>query len=137
MKTKNHTTSRCAKVKIEVDLITKLKQRVRIMEEDDITRDMKFKWVKVQYNYMPKYCRKCCLQGHDEHNCWTIHLELYDGKSDQEGKEEENKIEVIVWEQRRVLTRVVDFKHNKKKWMVRRINNTRGINVVTLKGKMT
>ncbi|KAK4724559.1 hypothetical protein R3W88_027338 [Solanum pinnatisectum] len=37
METRNQTRPSCAKVKIEVDLMAKLLQRVRITEEDDDT----------------------------------------------------------------------------------------------------
>lgn len=91
MAIKNHIMPSCAKVKIEVDLTAKLPKRVRIAEEDDITGDTKFKWIKVQYDYMPKYCKHCCLQGHNEHNCWAINPKLYDMKETQEGKKEDQK----------------------------------------------
>lgn len=26
---------------------------------------------------MPKYCKKCKLQGHDENDCYVLHPELY------------------------------------------------------------
>lgn len=34
---------------------------------------------------MPKYCKECCLQGHDENNRWTIHPELYGDKKGKDG----------------------------------------------------
>lgn len=41
MATKNQTRLSCAKVKVEVDFVAKLLQRVRISEEDDITKEIK------------------------------------------------------------------------------------------------
>lgn len=73
------------KVKVEVDLTKKLPQRVRITEEDDNIGKRKFKWIKVQYDHLPKYYKECHLQGHDKSNCVTIHLELYKA---QQGKKE-------------------------------------------------
>lgn len=32
--------------------------------------------MKVQYDYIPKYCVECKLQGHDMKKCRIIHLEL-------------------------------------------------------------
>lgn len=55
MATRNQTRPSCAKIKIEVDLTDTLQQRMRIMKEDDVTGNIKFRWVKVQYDYMPKY----------------------------------------------------------------------------------
>lgn len=36
---------------------------------------------------MPKYCNEFQLHGHVKHSCWTIHLELFEGKKDKEKKE--------------------------------------------------
>lgn len=47
MATRNQTRPSYAKVNIEVDLVTKLPQRV---------------WLN---DYMPMYSKECCLQGHD------------------------------------------------------------------------
>lgn len=86
MATRNQTRSSCAKVKIEVDLVEKLPHKVRINEEDDSTKEITSNWVNIQYDYMPKYCRDCCLQGHDKENCWNIHPKL-NGKAHDEGNE--------------------------------------------------
>ncbi|XP_070010873.1 uncharacterized protein [Nicotiana sylvestris] len=34
-------------------------------------------WVRIQYDMLPKYCKHCKLQGHDQFECWRIHPELY------------------------------------------------------------
>ncbi|PHT29725.1 hypothetical protein CQW23_30701 [Capsicum baccatum] len=91
MATKNHTRPSCARVKVEVDLVAKLPQRIRINEENEVTEQIKSKWVQIQYDYMPKYCTKCFLQGHDEASCWNKHPELYD-KQKEESKEAETKV---------------------------------------------
>ncbi|KAK6795475.1 hypothetical protein RDI58_008928 [Solanum bulbocastanum] len=80
MATKNQTRPSCARVKIKVDLIATLPQRVKINEENDNTGKIKSKWIKVQYDCIPKYCTECCLQGHDEHNYWALHPKLYDAR---------------------------------------------------------
>ncbi|WMV43302.1 hypothetical protein MTR67_036687 [Solanum verrucosum] len=126
MATRNQTRPSCAKVKIEVDLMAKLPQRVRIMEEDDDTGSIKSKWIKVQYDYMPKYCKECCLQGHDEYTCWALHPELYENNSNEHTKKEEVETDNTNkrGEQSRTLTsgKIVGYKQNKQEWMVRRIN---------------
>lgn len=91
MATRNQTRPSCAKVKIEVDMIAKLPQRVRINKENDDTGEIKSKWIKIQYDYMPKYCKECCLQGHDEATCWTIHPELFEAKKEEDNKETLNE----------------------------------------------
>lgn len=65
MATKNQTRPSCAEVKSEADLIVKLPERVNINEEVDVIGEIKSKRIQIQYDYMPKYCRKHCLQGHD------------------------------------------------------------------------
>lgn len=55
--TKNKIRPNCAKLKIKVNLVEKFPNRVKINKEDDITREIKSKWIQIQYDYMPKYCR--------------------------------------------------------------------------------
>ncbi|KAG5568645.1 hypothetical protein H5410_064340 [Solanum commersonii] len=128
MATKNQTRPSCARVKVEVDLTAKLPQRVKINVEDDVTGVTKSKWIKVQYDHMPKYCKECCLQGHDEQSCWTIHPELYEVKT-EEGRQQERQDSMhnrmgTAADQRRTLTsgKVVGNKQNRQEWMVRRRN---------------
>ncbi|KAG5611461.1 hypothetical protein H5410_022742 [Solanum commersonii] len=87
MATRNQTRLSCAKVKVEVDLVAKLPQRVKFNEENDITGEIKSKWIKIQYDHMPMYCSECCLQGHDENNCWNIHPELHEGDKQEQRTE--------------------------------------------------
>ncbi|KAG5631659.1 hypothetical protein H5410_003376 [Solanum commersonii] len=127
MATKNQMRPSCAKVKVEVDLTAKLPKRVRITEEDDDTGHTKFKWVQVQYDHMPKYCQECCLQGHDENTCWSLHPELYEARSIEDKKEtceEKDTTACIMGGKNRVLTsgKIVGYKQNKQEWMIRRIN---------------
>ncbi|KAH0675433.1 hypothetical protein KY290_024486 [Solanum tuberosum] len=142
MATKNQTRPSCARVKIEVDLIAKLPQRVRINDEDDITGEVKSKWIKVQYDYMPKYCKEYCLQGHDEHNCWTIHPELYKAKREdgqqREGNEDLQNMIGTAADQRKMLTsgKVVGNKQNRQEWMVKRRNKYKRDKYGRIEGKV-
>lgn len=108
MATRNQTRPSLSKVKIEVDLMAKLPQGIRISEEDDTSGEIKYKWIKVQYDYMPKYCKECCLQGHDEHSCWNIHPELYEAGNAVENRKEEKdnsqKLMGTTGDQKRILT---------------------------------
>lgn len=69
MATKNQTRPSCARVEVEVDLVAKLPHRVKINEEDDVVGDIKFKWIQIQYDYMPQYGKECSLKGHDDSTC--------------------------------------------------------------------
>ncbi|KAF3663272.1 hypothetical protein FXO37_12058 [Capsicum annuum] len=82
MATKNHTRPNCARVKIEVDLVAKLPHRIKINEKGDVTGNIKSKWIKIQYDHKPKYCKECGLQGYDEETCWDIHPELFKKKKE-------------------------------------------------------
>ncbi|KAF3673522.1 hypothetical protein FXO38_05599 [Capsicum annuum] len=46
MATKNQTRPSCSKVKIEVDLMEKLPERVKINEENNVTGEIKPKWIR-------------------------------------------------------------------------------------------
>lgn len=78
--TRNQIRSSCAKVNVKVNLVAKLPQRVRINKEDDVTGEIKSKGIKIQHDYMPKYCRKCCLQGYDKTIYWTKYPEILEEK---------------------------------------------------------
>lgn len=109
--TRNQMRPSCANIQVEVELVAKLSQRARINEED-ITFEIKYKWVKVQYDYMPKYCSEFFLQGHDKNTYWTIHQELFDK---QKEAEQTVKTQInLVANQKRVLTsgKIVRNKHN-------------------------
>ncbi|KAG5595367.1 hypothetical protein H5410_036599 [Solanum commersonii] len=68
----NRTKPSCARVKVQVDL----KGKVRSEK------------VHIRYDYLPKYCYECKVQGHDNHECRN--LNKYEGESNQE-KSAENR----------------------------------------------
>ncbi|KAF3620500.1 hypothetical protein FXO38_32320 [Capsicum annuum] len=47
MATKNKTMPSCARVKVEVDLVANLLKKVKINKEDDVTREIKYKWTQI------------------------------------------------------------------------------------------
>lgn len=55
METKNQTRPSCARIKVQGELVDNLLQRVRINEEDDVTGEIKFKWMNIEYYYKPRY----------------------------------------------------------------------------------
>ncbi|XP_059284937.1 uncharacterized protein LOC132038265 [Lycium ferocissimum] len=73
--TANKTRPSCAKVKVEVDLLATLPKRINIAEEDE-SGIIKSKWVRINYDYLPKYCKHCKLQGHEEMECRVLNPEL-------------------------------------------------------------
>ncbi|KAG5611215.1 hypothetical protein H5410_022496 [Solanum commersonii] len=60
------------------------KTKIKINEENENTGELKSKWIRIQYDHIPKYCKECCLQRHDEKECWNIHPELHN-MDEQEG----------------------------------------------------
>ncbi|KAG5611553.1 hypothetical protein H5410_022834 [Solanum commersonii] len=97
MATKNQTRPSCTRVKVEVDLLKEFPKRIKIgmrMKNEEVLE----KWIKIKYDYVPKYCKTCMIQGHNEQQCYVEHLELYrnNEKIDQgtgKQKEEDNKKE--------------------------------------------
>ncbi|XP_070039155.1 uncharacterized protein [Nicotiana tomentosiformis] len=61
--TQNGTRPSCAKVKVEVNLLSKFPHRIKIVEEADESGPEKFKWIRIKYDYMPKYCKPCKKTG--------------------------------------------------------------------------
>lgn len=62
--------------KVLIDLLADLPKKVRMDIENESTREIRTKWVKIQYDFVPKYCKECRLQGHDAIDCWRLHPEL-------------------------------------------------------------
>lgn len=65
----NGTRPSCDKVKVEVNLLATLPQRIKIIEEEDETGLDLSKWIKFKYDYMRKYCKTRKKQGHNESEC--------------------------------------------------------------------
>ncbi|KAG5605619.1 hypothetical protein H5410_027111 [Solanum commersonii] len=90
MATKNKTRPSCARVKVEVDLLGDFPKRIKIVikNEDGEVQD---KWIQIKYDYLPKYCTTCSIQGHDEDQCYVKNPELYKKRSKDRGKEDKEK----------------------------------------------
>lgn len=67
------------------------------MEIKKKTGEIVAKWVNTKYDYLPKYCKNCKLQGHSENECFVLHPELYPtdieeyGQTNEEGKDKLSK----------------------------------------------
>ncbi|XP_060190650.1 uncharacterized protein LOC132619913 [Lycium barbarum] len=64
------------KVKVLVDLVADLPDSSRIKIIDEKSSEVRIIDVNIQYDVLPKYCKKCKLQGHNEQTCRTLHPEL-------------------------------------------------------------
>lgn len=85
MDTWNQTRGSCARVKLEVDLLRDFSKRKNIIfKKKDWRND--WNWVKINYDYVSKYCLHYRIQGHDEQKCYVIHLKLFSKKKEEETK---------------------------------------------------
>ncbi|OIS97070.1 hypothetical protein A4A49_00208 [Nicotiana attenuata] len=75
--TQNGTRPSCAKVKVAINLLAKPTQRIKIVDAEDEFGPKESKWIKIKYNYMPKYCNTCKKQGHIELDCGVVHPKLH------------------------------------------------------------
>ncbi|KAK4716560.1 hypothetical protein R3W88_014898 [Solanum pinnatisectum] len=94
MATWNKTRPSCARVKVEVDLLGEFPKRINIGVRNKNTGEIKEKWIQIKYDYMPKYCKNCKLQGHNEKECYVLHPELYPKEEvddEQRGQKERNE----------------------------------------------
>ncbi|KAG5610940.1 hypothetical protein H5410_022221 [Solanum commersonii] len=64
--TVNKTRPNCAKVKVQVDLLADLPKCVETEIVKSTTKESRVEQVKIKYDFLPKYCKKCMLQGHNE-----------------------------------------------------------------------
>ncbi|KAH0716807.1 hypothetical protein KY290_013066 [Solanum tuberosum] len=85
--TQNKTRPSCARVKVEVDLLGEFSKRKNIGMRKK-TREIMEKWVTINYDYVPKYCKTCKLQGHNEKDYYVIHPELFPQDEQKEEKEQ-------------------------------------------------
>lgn len=46
------------------------------------------KWINISYDHLPKYCKTCKLQGHDEQGCYVLHPELYQKKEETDVRQD-------------------------------------------------
>lgn len=92
MATINKTRPSCARVKVQIDLLAKLPKRVRMDIEDEVIGATRTEWVGIQYDYIPKYCKECKLQGHNEEACWRLHSELLE-ETEKDNQTRKNKDE--------------------------------------------
>ncbi|WMV20831.1 hypothetical protein MTR67_014216 [Solanum verrucosum] len=94
MATKNQTRPSCARVKVEVDLLGEFPKRINIGVRKQ-SGEVVEKWIRIKYDYVPKYCVTCRLQGHNEQECYALHPELYPKKNEasmeNELEKQENK----------------------------------------------
>lgn len=50
--------------------------------------DVLKKWIQIKYDYVPKYCKTCLIQGHDENQCYVKNLELFKKKKGNKGEDD-------------------------------------------------
>ncbi|KAG5631368.1 hypothetical protein H5410_003085 [Solanum commersonii] len=62
----NKTIPSCARVKVQVDLLSDLPKFVELEVVNAVKTTSRIKKVKVQYDMLPKYYKECKLQGHAE-----------------------------------------------------------------------
>lgn len=80
----NKTRPSCAKVKVLLNLLDNLPTKVRMDILNEMSGTVRTEWVTVRYEYLPKYCKECKIQGHDMFECWRIHPELMESKKDKQ-----------------------------------------------------
>lgn len=73
-----------------MNLLANFPQRIKIVEEEYETGPEESKWIKIKYDYVPKYFKTCKKQGHNEQQCWVINPQLHKKQEDvveEQGKE--------------------------------------------------
>nr|XP_009593384.1 uncharacterized protein LOC104090048 [Nicotiana tomentosiformis] len=114
--TQNGTRPSCAKVKVEVNLLSKFPQRIKIVEDEDESGPEEFKWIKIRYDYMPKYCKSCKKQGHKENECWVINPELRQFEDQVNDKKNEQEVIAIAAASTKVKVKLVIKERNHSKY---------------------
>ncbi|KAK6803098.1 hypothetical protein RDI58_000882 [Solanum bulbocastanum] len=68
----NETRPSCARMKVLVDLKRSFPKCVHMKIENKTTGELRTNVVEIQYDYVPKYCFECKIQGHNKDNCRVI-----------------------------------------------------------------
>lgn len=79
MAMRNQMRPSCTRVKVEVDLLKEFPKRIKI-EFRRTKGEVVDRWITIKYDYVPKYCSTCMIQGHDENQCYVLHPELFHKK---------------------------------------------------------
>lgn len=72
----NKTRPNCTRVKVQVNLLADLPEYVEVEIITSQTKESRVEQVKIKYDYLPKYCGECSLQGHNKQECRILHPEL-------------------------------------------------------------
>lgn len=65
----NKSRPSCARVKVLVDLKKDFPKVVQMNIENEATGEVRSNMVAIKYDYVPKYCFDCKMQGHDNDEC--------------------------------------------------------------------
>nr|XP_009786979.1 PREDICTED: uncharacterized protein LOC104235009 [Nicotiana sylvestris] len=74
----NKTRPSCARVKVLVDLKGAFPKVVHMNIENEDTGEIRSNVIEIQYDYVPKYCLECKMQGHDKFNCRVLNARSKD-----------------------------------------------------------
>lgn len=85
-----------------VDLLGEFPKRIKIgiKREDGKVFE---KWIPIKYDYLPKYCETCLIQGHDETQCYVKNPKLYKKKEEvrERRKRKGRTKQILRWLRRR------------------------------------
>ncbi|KAH0754526.1 hypothetical protein KY290_024796 [Solanum tuberosum] len=98
MATINKTRPSCARVKVQVDLLSEFPKHVEMEIINKKTNESRMEKVKIQYDMLPKYCKQCKVQGHEDETCRSLHPELrqtevHNAKGTKQGTTDSNNEE--------------------------------------------
>lgn len=80
----------CARVKVEVDLLREFSKCINVGLRKKSGEIVEM-WININYNYVPRYCGNCKIQGHSEQQCYVLHPELYPKEEDEEKNSKEKE----------------------------------------------
>lgn len=81
----------CSRVRVQVDLLDDFPDYVKMEIFISISEVSRIERVKIQYDYLPKYYKRCMLQGHNDVECRVLHPELRKVYDEDENNHSKNK----------------------------------------------
>ncbi|XP_015169512.1 uncharacterized protein [Solanum tuberosum] len=122
---RNQTRPSCARVKVEVDLLSDFPKRINVGMRKKLGEVCET-WIRIKYDYVPKYCKNCKIQGHNEDECFVIHPELYPKpERKNENQETTNKVEKKEGAQGKFISRKEEQSKQNGKGEIKEQKNTK------------
>lgn len=87
----NKTKRSCARVKVQIDLLSKIPDYLELKIGNEKTKKSRIEKITTNYHFLSKYCKECKLQGHRESECRFPHPDLRPSYEEEKVKKDHSQ----------------------------------------------